>query len=294
MRGCEARSGVAEHVTIADVLCPGLDSDASMSVTTLGDLRAVTFEHPDAPKWWFGDWANAGASRFGVPPEDAYEAATIAAQAIAHQVYRGSLELPVAIVADATSLQLPDELTGDAWESLGGFLIWVHNEIEPSEIGKKLVFKFGEMYPADDLISEWLATIAMAANDLITVNVQMAETDDDSLRWYYFRAAAGHFHEVAKHLDETQRVPEVDEFAYSFAPSDLNAIQKHLWAESRPHPRDAWVPSASESRPPGRARSFAATSPPAPWPSTRTPHAPSLSYRWACAGPPCGVVQRER
>jgi hypothetical protein len=63
---------------------------------------------------------------------------------------------------------------------------------------------FGDIYPPDDLLSEWLATIAMAANDLIAVHGLMAEAEDDSLRWYYFRPAVGHFYEAAKHLDETE------------------------------------------------------------------------------------------
>ena len=45
-----------------------------MAVTTLGDLREISHAHPDAPKWWLGDWANEGTRRFDVTIEQAVEA----------------------------------------------------------------------------------------------------------------------------------------------------------------------------------------------------------------------------
>ncbi len=200
----------------------------AMAVRTLGELREISNAHPDAPKWWLGDWANEGTRRFGVTVEEAVEAGNAAARAISRDVYRGSLELPVAVEADATSIRLPIEITREQWEQLGGFLGRVHDEVQPSALARKAVFKFGDVYPADDLLSESLATISMAANDLIAVHVLMADTDDDSPRWYYFRAAVGHFYEVAKHLDETESVPEVKKFVASLPQPACEAHGKVL------------------------------------------------------------------
>ena len=186
-----------------------------MLATTIADLRVLSDSAPDAPKWWLGDWANEGERLFGVSIEEAAEVGNKAALEIDPDIYRGSLELPVAIEADSTSLRLPEGVTREEWDRLGGFLVRVHDEVEPGRLTRKATFKIGQMYPSDDLISEWLATIAMAANDLIAVHVLMNETEDDSVRWYFFRAAAGHFFEVGKHLDETSNVPEVKAFVAS-------------------------------------------------------------------------------
>ena len=182
---------------------------------TLGDLRAIASEHPDAPKWWLGDWANKGAERFDITPEQAVDLANAAAHELRPDWYRGSLLLPAGTRADATSLRLPPEMPKEDWARLGGFLARMHDEADPSLLPRKLKFKFQDLYPADDLLSEWLATISMAANDLIAVHVLMAETEDDSLRWYFFRAAVGHFYEVAKHMEDTEALPEIQTFVAS-------------------------------------------------------------------------------
>lgn len=205
-----------------------------MAVTTLGELREISHRHRDAPKWWLGDWANEGTRRFGVTIEHAVEVRNAAALAITPDLHRGSLELPVAVEADVTSLRLPDDITREEWEHVGGFLGRVHDEVEPSALARKAVFKIGQVYPADDPLSEWLATISMAANDLIAVHVLMAETDDDSLRWYFFRAAAGHFYEAAKHLDETENVPEIKTFVASL-PQPAREAHERVLALFRPH-----------------------------------------------------------
>jgi hypothetical protein len=91
-----------------------------MAITTLGELREISHAHPDAPKWWLGDWANEGTRRLGVTIEQAVEAGNAAARAISPDLYRGSLELPVVVEADATSLHLPGDVTREEWERLGG------------------------------------------------------------------------------------------------------------------------------------------------------------------------------
>lgn len=195
---------------------------------TLGDLRAIVSQFPDAPKWWLGDWGNSGAERFGITPEEAVTLANAAAHELRPDWYRGSLLLPAGTTVDATSLQLPSEMTKEDWARLGGFLARMHNEADPSLLPRRLKFKFDDLYPADDLLSEWLATISMAANDLIAVHVLMAETDDDSLRWYFFRAAVGHFYEVARQLEDTEDLPEVQAFIASLPQPARESYKKVL------------------------------------------------------------------
>jgi hypothetical protein len=205
-----------------------LGTVAPVTVRTLGELRQLSSASPDAPKWWLGDWANEGTRRFGVTIEQAVDAGRAVARSIGRDFWRGSLELPVSVEADVTSLRLPSDITREAWERLGAFLFRVHDEIDPSSVSRTAVFKIGDVYPADDLLSEWLATIAMAANDLIAVHVLMADADDDFLRWYYFRAAVGHFYEVAKHLDETEHVAEVKAFVNSLPQPPRDSYAKVL------------------------------------------------------------------
>ena len=199
-----------------------------MNVTTLAGLREISYKHPDAPKWWLGDWANDGTRRFGITVARTVEVGNAAARKISSDSYRGSLELPVAVEADAVSLRLPDEITQEQWELLGGFLTHVHDEVERSAHRRQAVFKIGDIYPAGDMLSEWLVTIAMAANDLIAVHVQMTEAEDDSLRWYFSRAAIGHFYEAAKHLDETEGVQEIKNFVASLPKPAREAYERVL------------------------------------------------------------------
>lgn len=205
-----------------------------MAVTTLAGLREISYVYPDAPKFWLGDWANEGTRRFGVTVARAVDAGNAAARSISSDVYRASLELPVAVDADATSIRFPDQITREQWELLGGFFAHVHDEVKPSALARKAVFKIGDIYPADDVLSEWLATIAMAANDLIAVHVLITETEDDSLRWYFSRAAIGHFYEAAKHLDETEGVPEIKNFVASL-PRPAREAYERLLALFRPN-----------------------------------------------------------
>jgi len=46
----------------------------------------------------------------------------------------------------------------------------------------KITFTFSDIFPSDDLLSEWLLTISMAANDLVTVHDRMEKDQDDEAR----------------------------------------------------------------------------------------------------------------
>jgi hypothetical protein len=80
----------------------------------------------------------------------------------------------------------------------------------------ELRFNFGDVFPADDILSEWLITVSMASNDLILVHLRMeADQNEEHLMLHWFRLAVAHFHEVGKHLQETRNVPEIRTFIRS-------------------------------------------------------------------------------
>ena len=71
-------------------------------------------------------------------------------------------------------------------------------------------FKFGEVLPPDDVLAEWVATLALAFNDLSLVRVQMGEDEGPKHRWlYWFRLGIAHFAEAASYLRKTSEIPEI-------------------------------------------------------------------------------------
>lgn len=80
-------------------------------------------------------------------------------------------------------------------------------------------FLFSTVFPADDLLSEWTATLALAFNDLSVVHVRMEEDHGAPHKFFYWlRLAIAHFYEAAKYLDETSTIPEVTTFVAQLSP----------------------------------------------------------------------------
>jgi hypothetical protein len=77
-------------------------------------------------------------------------------------------------------------------------------------------FRFEQVFPADDVLAEWVATLALAFNDLSLVRMQMREDEDPKHRWlYWFRLGIAHFAEAASYLRDTSEIPEIAEFIAS-------------------------------------------------------------------------------
>ena len=75
------------------------------------------------------------------------------------------------------------------------------------------VFKFGEMFPPDDPLSEWAATVALAFNDLSLVHDRLGDDEAVPHRWlYWLRLGIAHFAEAADFVRETETIPAVAEF----------------------------------------------------------------------------------
>jgi hypothetical protein len=75
------------------------------------------------------------------------------------------------------------------------------------------------VFPADDLLSEWTATLALAFNDLSLVHARMEEDHGTPHKYFYWlRLAIAHFYEGAKFLDETSTIPEVAAFVAQLSP----------------------------------------------------------------------------
>jgi hypothetical protein len=71
-----------------------------------------------------------------------------------------------------------------------------------------LRFRFGGVFPVDDPVSEWVATIALAFNDIALVHGQFDEAfEGPAFRYLYLlRISLGHFNEAAKYLDDTAEI----------------------------------------------------------------------------------------
>jgi len=71
------------------------------------------------------------------------------------------------------------------------------------------------------VLAEWVATLALAFNDLSLVRVQMGRDEDSKHRWlYWFRLGIAHFAEAATFLRETSKIPEIAKFIESL-PEDV-------------------------------------------------------------------------
>jgi hypothetical protein len=74
-------------------------------------------------------------------------------------------------------------------------------------------FKFEQVFPPDDVRAEWVATLALAFNDLSLVRVQMGKDTESKHRWlYWFRLGIAHFAEAASYLRDTSKIPEIAAF----------------------------------------------------------------------------------
>src|SRR5829696_3343608 len=73
--------------------------------------------------------------------------------------------------------------------------------------------RVGDAFPADDLLSEWLVTLAVGMNDIALVHVRLDEDQDREERAFYWqRLALSHFKEIALFLSNTREINEVAAF----------------------------------------------------------------------------------
>lgn len=86
--------------------------------------------------------------------------------------------------------------------------------------------KFGEVFPRGDVVGEWIATLALAFNDIAYVYRQMGEAYEDRPAYeffYFLRLAIGHFNEAGAQLDRGENVPDVVAYVGSLD-SDAQAL----------------------------------------------------------------------
>jgi hypothetical protein len=76
--------------------------------------------------------------------------------------------------------------------------------------GDTVSFHMGDLFPADDPLSEWLVLLAMSLNDLALVHDRL-ERDHASPHEYFYwlRLGVAHFFEAAKLLKRGRDIPEV-------------------------------------------------------------------------------------
>lgn len=81
---------------------------------------------------------------------------------------------------------------------------------------RHFAFPVGEVYPADDPLSEWLVTLSVAMNDLALVHVRLDEDQDEPEKAFYWnRLAISHFTEAGLFLHDTAQIAEVKTFVES-------------------------------------------------------------------------------
>jgi hypothetical protein len=80
----------------------------------------------------------------------------------------------------------------------------------------QLGFQFGMVFPADELLSEWVATLALAFNDLSLVHVRIDEDQNTPHKFFYWlRLGVAHYFEAGTYLSNTSELGEVREFVGS-------------------------------------------------------------------------------
>jgi hypothetical protein len=91
------------------------------------------------------------------------------------------------------------------------------------------------MFPADDVLAEWAATLALAFNDVSLVRIQMIEDDSVPYRWlYWLRLGVAHFAEAASYIRDTSELPEVAAFIGSL-PDEVQAHHAECLARYSEH-----------------------------------------------------------
>src|SRR4051794_33365935 len=79
-------------------------------------------------------------------------------------------------------------------------------------------FRMGEAFPADDVVAEWLMTLALVSNDFALVATRMEEDAEEPSGYKFFywtRLFISHFHEAALYLDDTKEIPEIKAYVAS-------------------------------------------------------------------------------
>jgi hypothetical protein len=96
-------------------------------------------------------------------------------------------------------------------------------------VSPRVGFQFGLVFPPDDLLSEWMATLAMAFNDLSLVSSRMDVDQETSHEFFYWlRLALAHYHEAGKYLDETSSIEQVTDYVASLGEEAQSLYQSCL------------------------------------------------------------------
>jgi hypothetical protein len=73
-------------------------------------------------------------------------------------------------------------------------------------------FKIGDVFDADDRLAVWMATLAVASNDLVHTNNKVNAATEPREFLYEPRVATGHYNEACLHMEDLPAHPP-DHFA---------------------------------------------------------------------------------
>jgi len=112
------------------------------------------------------------------------------------------------------------------------------SKTQPESRTRGIGFKIGDAFPADDPIARWTTALAMAANDVVYLNVRMIEGDlPAELNIYYFRLVASHFIEAVDWIGDTRHTwAEIDEFIRSLDEDSQARCDRLLAFADKKHP----------------------------------------------------------
>jgi hypothetical protein len=76
-------------------------------------------------------------------------------------------------------------------------------------------FRIGDVFDAEDPLSVWICTLAIAFNDAIHANLKVEAAETPWERSYEWRVAISHFNEACLHLERGREDAEVAAFLES-------------------------------------------------------------------------------
>jgi hypothetical protein len=119
------------------------------------------------------------------------------------------------------------------------------NIVEQSTV--RLMFKMGDVFPADDPIATFLVAVSMALNDLVTVTKWMVGGDQHvpdnhdvgaDEQHYLLRLSIAQLYEVRESISHAQRNDRVQFFLASLSPQARADLDRLMNANVR---EDSWV-----------------------------------------------------
>lgn len=91
-----------------------------------------------------------------------------------------------------------------------------------------LDFRIGDVFDADDDLSLWFCTIALAFNDIVITHVRADDAKEDWETFYFTRVGIGHYNEILLYLGRERDKAAIQEFIASLPTAVQDAYHETL------------------------------------------------------------------